>query len=95
MQTSFDNCLRQLKPGLALKFLDTIRNPKNQTIVHQCEQLDKLGMEVLPIEFRDAYPFGGGIHCATADVHREGDCLDYFPGKICNFDHFCPPWDSD
>ena len=45
----------------------------------QMEQMDKLGMNVIPIEFRDAYPFGGGLHCATADVHREGSCEDYFP----------------
>ncbi|MBP80464.1 MAG: serine/threonine protein kinase, partial [Acidiferrobacteraceae bacterium] len=42
-------------------------------------QLDKLGFEVLPLAFRDAYPFGGGLHCATADVLREGSCDDYFP----------------
>ena len=50
--------------------------------VNQMEQMDKLGMEVLPIDFRDAYPFGGGLHCATADVHREGDCEDYFPNQV-------------
>lgn len=50
--------------------------------VHQIEQLQQLGMEVLPIEFRDAYAFGGGIHCATADVYRTGDCQDYFPKQI-------------
>ena len=50
--------------------------------VHQMEQMDQLGMEVLPIEFRDAYAFGGGLHCATADVYREGDCEDYFPNQI-------------
>ena len=50
--------------------------------VNQCEQMDKLGMEVIPIEFRDAYPFGGGIHCATADVWREGSCEDYFPNQV-------------
>ncbi len=44
----------------------------------QMEQMDKLGMNVLPIAFRDAYPFGGGIHCATGDVYREGSCEDYF-----------------
>ena len=49
--------------------------------VNQMEQLDKLGMEVLPIDFRDAYPFGGGIHCATGDVYREGECEDYFPNQ--------------
>ena len=38
---------------------------------YQAEQLDKLGMEVIPIELRDAYAFGGGLHCCTADVYRE------------------------
>ncbi len=46
---------------------------------NQMEQMDKLGMEVLPMPFRDAYPFGGGLHCATADVNRTGSCEDYFP----------------
>ena len=48
----------------------------------QMEQMDKLGMEVLPMPFRDAYPFGGGLHCATADAHREGSCEDYFPKQV-------------
>ena len=36
-------------------------------------------MEVLPVELRDAYAFGGGLHCCTADVYREGVLKDYFP----------------
>lgn len=48
----------------------------------QQEQMDKLGMNVIPVPFRDAYAFGGGLHCATADIYREGDCLDYFPNQI-------------
>ena len=40
---------------------------------------NKLGMEVVPIELRDAYAFGGGLHCCTADVYREGKLQDYFP----------------
>ena len=47
--------------------------------VYQAEQLDKLGMEVVPVDLRDAYAFGGGLHCCTADVYREGDLRDYFP----------------
>ena len=47
--------------------------------IHQLEQMDKLGFEVIPVPFRDAYPFGGGLHCATADVYREGSCEDHFP----------------
>ena len=50
--------------------------------VNQIEQLDGLGFNVLPVEFRDAYPFGGGLHCATGDVFREGKCEDYFPKQI-------------
>ena len=46
---------------------------------YQAEQLDKLGMEVIPVELRDAYAFGGGLHCCTADVYREGELKDYFP----------------
>ena len=47
--------------------------------IYQADQLDKLGMEVIEIDFRDVYAFGGGLHCSTADVLREGDCEDYFP----------------
>ena len=50
--------------------------------VNQIEQLDGLGFNVLPVEFRDAYPFGGGLHCATGDVLREGNCEDYFPKQL-------------
>ncbi|XYH99268.1 arginine deiminase family protein [Sorangium sp. So ce1128] len=50
-----------------------------ETEVYQNEQLSKLGFEVIPIPFRHAYPFGGSIHCATADVYREGTCEDLFP----------------
>ena len=47
--------------------------------LYQAEQLDKLGMNVVLVELRDAYPFGGGLHCCTADVRRKGACEDYFP----------------
>ena len=50
--------------------------------VHQMEQMDKLGMNVIPVPFRDAYAFGGGLHCATAAVFREGGCEDYFPNQV-------------
>jgi len=41
--------------------------------------LDKYGFEVIPVPFYDVASFGGGLHCATADVFREGTCEDYFP----------------
>lgn len=51
----------------------------------QMEQLDKLGFEVIPVPMWDTSPFGGGLHCATADVYREGACEDYFPRQIAGF----------
>lgn len=53
--------------------------------IDQMEQLDKLGFEVIPVPFWDVSPFGGGLHCATADVYREGTCEDYFPKQIEGF----------
>ena len=41
----------------------------------------KTGEEVIPVDLRDAYAFGGGLHCCTADVHREGKLKDYFPNQ--------------
>ncbi len=41
--------------------------------------MDKLGMEVVEVELRDAYAFGGGLHCCTADVYRESKCENLFP----------------
>ena len=48
---------------------------------YQSEQLDKLGMEVIPVDLRDAYAFGGGLHCCRADVDREGKLNDFFPNQ--------------
>ncbi|MBN1221947.1 MAG: serine/threonine protein kinase [Candidatus Aminicenantes bacterium] len=53
--------------------------------VKQMELLDKLGLEVIPVPFGAVSAFGGGLHCCTADVYREGDCRDYFPKQIPNF----------
>ena len=53
--------------------------------VRLLEQLDKIGFEVIPVEFFEVSPFGGGLHCATVDVNREGDCKDYFPKQIKGF----------
>ena len=51
----------------------------------QMEQLNKLGFEVIPVPFWDVSPFGGGLHCATADVYREGSCEDYLPKQVKDF----------
>jgi glycine amidinotransferase len=38
-----------------------------------------LGCEVIPCPFDRVYPFGGGFHCCTADIHRDGTLQSYFP----------------
>ena len=48
----------------------------------QQEQFYQLGFEVIPVPFWAVGPFGGGLHCATADVHREGTLQDYFPKQV-------------
>jgi len=50
--------------------------------IAQMEQLDKLGFDVVPVPLWDVAAFGGGLHCATADVYREGTLEDYFPIQI-------------
>ena len=45
------------------------------------KQMERFGMEVIPVPFRDAYAFGGSLHCATTDVYRDGECEDYFPNQ--------------
>jgi glycine amidinotransferase len=47
--------------------------------------LDKYGFEVIPVPLYDVAAFGGGLHCSTADVHREGSLEDYFPNQIEDF----------
>jgi glycine amidinotransferase len=38
-----------------------------------------LGCEVIPCPLDRVYPFGGGFHCCTADVRRDGILRSYFP----------------
>jgi glycine amidinotransferase len=47
-----------------------------------CEQLDKLGFNVIPVPYDKVNPFGGGLHCTTLDIYREGKMEDYFPKQI-------------
>lgn len=41
--------------------------------------LRSLGCEVIPCPFDRVYAFGGGFHCATADIRRDGTLQSYFP----------------
>lgn len=42
------------------------------------EMLQDWGFEPVPIPFRNFYPFGGSVHCATLDVRRRGALSRYF-----------------
>ena len=46
------------------------------------EQLDQIGVEVIPIPYEKVIAFGGALHCTTLDVYREGECEDYFPNQV-------------
>jgi glycine amidinotransferase len=43
------------------------------------ELLESLGCEVLTCELDAVYPLGGGFHCCTADIRRDGTLQSYFP----------------
>jgi len=49
------------------------------------ELLDRYGFEVIPVPLFEVSPFGGGLHCATADVYRQGVLEDYFPRQVEGF----------
>jgi glycine amidinotransferase len=52
-----------------------------QSETAQMELLYHLGFEVIPVPFWDVAPFGGGLHCSTIDLLREGGLEDYFPAR--------------
>lgn len=43
------------------------------------ELMRSLGCEVIPCAFDRVYGFGGGFHCCTADIRRDGHLQSYFP----------------
>jgi glycine amidinotransferase len=49
------------------------------------ELLDSHGFNVIPVPFYEVSPFGGLLHCSTADVYREGSLEDYFPQQVEGF----------
>jgi glycine amidinotransferase len=37
-----------------------------------------IGLKPVPVDFKDHYVFGGGLHCVTCDVRRRGELKSYF-----------------
>jgi glycine amidinotransferase len=81
-----DEPVKLNKSGLALSLNTLMLDPDTVMVLEkekeQIKQFRDLGLDVIPVPFWDAAPFGGALHCATADVHREGEREDYFPNQI-------------
>lgn len=43
--------------------------------------LEDRDFDVIPIELYALNDFGGGLHCATLDLRRDGELKDYFPDQ--------------
>jgi len=76
----FDSALYFSSDWLTMNFLSV---DEKRIIVEENEAplidlLKKKGFEPIPIPFRNFYPFGGSIHCATTDVRRNGGLESYF-----------------
>lgn len=49
-----------------------------------CRRLEELGITAHVVDFRCRGFWDGGLHCLTLDIHREGGCIDYWPGRGAN-----------
>lgn len=60
---------------------------KNKIICEENEKpminfLEKeIGLDVVPVPFRNVFEFGGSLHCSTWDVRRTGAKKNYFPNE--------------
>jgi len=76
----FDSAMYFSSDWLTMNFLSV---DDKKIIVEENEKplidlLKKQGFEPIPIPFRNFYPFGGSVHCATADIRRRGELESYF-----------------
>lgn len=60
--------LLMVRPGLA------IADATHPALIRE---LEKHGIDVLPHRLRHARVLGGGFHCVTLDIARDGGCEDY------------------
>ena len=76
----YDSALYFSSDWLTMNFLSV---DEKRIIVEENEEpliklLEQHGFEPIPIPFRNFYPFGGSVHCATADIRRKGELKSYF-----------------
>jgi len=76
----YDSALYFSSDWLTMNFLsvDEKRIIVEENEAPLIELLENHGFEPVPIPFRNFYPFGGSIHCATTDVRRKGVLQSYF-----------------
>lgn len=63
--------------------MNTLSIDHERILVERNEQplidaLKKFGMKPIPCDLYNFYAFGGGVHCATLDVRRNGELKSYF-----------------
>lgn len=63
---------------LVLDEKNVICNNYNQKVF---KALDRFGITPHICNLRHRYFWDGGLHCATLDLKRKGDCLNYFPER--------------
>lgn len=77
---AYDSALYFSSDWLTMNFLSI--SDKKIIVEEQETPLIKLleshGFETIPIPFRNFYPFGGSMHCATTDIRRRGELKSYF-----------------
>ena len=69
-------------PWLSINMLSIDENTimieeKETSLITMLE--NEYGFNVIPIPFRDCYKFGGGLHCQSLDLYRDGNKQSYFP----------------
>lgn len=70
-----------LRPDLAV--IEECELPLAHFLEEEC------GVEPLGVPFRHVFEFGGAIHCATWDFHRDDEKTDYFPNQ--DFEYCATP----
>lgn len=46
-----------------------------------CGALESIGLTPHVVNFRTRGFWDGGLHCLTLDIHRDGNCIDYWPDR--------------
>lgn len=76
----YDGADLPCSPYIALNLLSidqkTVCIDKDQTYL--IKLLESKGIDCIPLPMRHSRVLSGGFHCATLDLHREGELEDYF-----------------